>query len=507
MRLKTIVLIYVFILFSVPCRGQGKNSFEEYKKKKEAEFTQYKAKKEKDFEEYRRKRNEEFAEYVRKKWGKVDVKPAIKRPKDETVPPVVTPKEDISPAPAPSPKPLPFDEVVPTPKPTPQPKPVEPIKEIKDDDKLTVAPTVPFSFFGTPGKVRVDKNNLFRLSAVSENAIADAWLRLSGKEFTNLVYDCLQLRDEYKLNDWAYLCMLGEMADAVCGKGTNESTLLLAYVYCQSGYKMRFGNENGTLRMLFASKHIIYQWNYFVDGSDKLYPYGSQKSTSMYICSQKYPSEKSMSLLMSGCPEFIDKPSSGTPHKSKRNSEMDYTATVNRNMLDFYSSYPSSMINDNFVTKWAMYANMPMPANIKKSLYPGLKRDIAGKSQLDAVNMILNWVQTGFEYEYDDKIWGYDRAFFPEESLYYPYCDCEDRSILLTRIVRDLLGLKCILIYYPGHLAAAVEFTEGNPTGDYIQLDGHRFYITDGTILGYGAPVGATMTGMDNATSKVILLE
>ena len=34
--------------------------------------------------------------------------------------------------------------------------------------------------------------------------------------------------------------------------------------------------------------------------------------------------------------------------------------------------------------------------------------------------------------------------------------NCEDRAILFTRIVRDLLGLKCILIYYPGHLASAV---------------------------------------------------
>lgn len=55
--------------------------------------------------------------------------------------------------------------------------------------------------------------------------------------------------------------------------------------------------------------------------------------------------------------------------------------------------------------------------------------------------MILNWVQTGSEYEYDDKVWRHDRAFFAEETLYYPYCDCEDRSILFSRFVRDLLGL------------------------------------------------------------------
>lgn len=106
---------------------------------------------------------------------------------------------------------------------------------------------------------------------------------------------------------------------------------------------------------------------------------------------------------------------------------------------------------------------------------------------MEAVNKLLNWVQTAFVYEYDDKVWGHDRAFFSEETLYYPYCDCEDRAILFTRLVRDLLGLQTILVYYPGHLACAVCFTD-KVAGDYILLDGKRFVITDPTYI--GAPVG-----------------
>ena len=101
-------------------------------------------------------------------------------------------------------------------------------------------------------------------------------------------------------------------------------------------------------------------------------------------------------------------------------------------------------------------------------------------------------------------MWGDDRAFFAEESLFYPYCDCEDRSILFTRLVRDLLGLKCILVYYPGHLASAVCFNQ-HVAGDYIELGGKRFVIADATYV--NAPVGATMPKMDNSTAKVIMLE
>ena len=112
-------------------------------------------------------------------------------------------------------------------------------------------------------------------------------------------------------------------------------------------------------------------------------------------------------------------------------------------------------------------------------------------------------MQTAFEYGYDDKIWGGDRAFFAEETLFYPYCDCEDRSILFSRLVRDLVGLKVILVYYPGHLASAVCF-DTDVKGDYIQLNDDKFTICDATYI--GAPLGRTMPGMNNEKATVILL-
>lgn len=94
--------------------------------------------------------------------------------------------------------------------------------------------------------------------------------------------------------------------------------------------------------------------------------------------------------------------------------------------------------------------------------------------------------------------------FFADETLYYPSCDCEDRAILFTRLIRDLLGLKTALIYYPGHLASAVCFTE-NVAGDYLLLEDNRYLICDPTYI--NAPVGKTMPDMDNKKAKVILLD
>lgn len=137
-------------------------------------------------------------------------------------------------------------------------------------------------------------------------------------------------------------------------------------------------------------------------------------------------------------------------------------------------------------------------------LYPQLKQFIAGKTEKEAVGILLNWIQYAFPYEFDDVMWGGDRTFFTEETLFYKACDCEDRSILLTRLVRDLVGLKCVLIYYPGHLAAAVHFNE-EVKGDSFFLDDEQYVVCDPTYI--GADIGMQIPGMDIDAARVIAIE
>jgi hypothetical protein len=132
-----------------------------------------------------------------------------------------------------------------------------------------------------------------------------------------------------------------------------------------------------------------------------------------------------------------------------------------------------------------------------------LRIAVEGLSEKDAVNKLLQFVQTAFVYEYDDKVWGADRAFFAEETLYYPYADCEDRAVLFSRLVRDIVGLDVVLLYYPGHLAAAVEFNE-EVLGDYLLYDKRKYIVCDPTYI--GAPVGRTMPNMNIQEAQIIIL-
>ena len=124
--------------------------------------------------------------------------------------------------------------------------------------------------------------------------------------------------------------------------------------------------------------------------------------------------------------------------------------------------------------------------------------------KVPAVDLKAHDPYIAFEYQYDEKVWGGDRAFFAEETLYYPYADCEDRSILYSRLVRDLLGLDVVLVYYPGHLATAVRFPMQLP-GDFFELESGKYLVCDPTYI--GAPIGVSMPNMDEQKAKVILLQ
>ena len=446
------------------------------------------------FDDFRSRANEQYAEAMKRAWERFNAQPAVPRPKDETVPPVVLPEEDRD-KPIET-RPVPIKDVVTPPAPAPQPAPVSPVEERPQPERI-----------GRVGFVCQDETR-----SAHERQLAAQTLILRQRRAGSSMEPTGQGRRAQqhaarlpRPAPGTATLRLGLPQHAITpgSKGlqeTNEATLLTAYLYCQSGYQMRLA-RNERVVLLFASNHAIYNSGYYRLENTNFYPFGGEEPL-LEICDAKFPKEQPMSLLIPRAQQLAQQPSTPRTLTSKRYADISVTTSVNKNMIDFYDSYPTSEVNDNFMTRWAMYGNTPLDDRVKAELYPALRAKIAGGGELEAANKLLNWVQTAFEYEYDEVVWGHDRAFFAEETLYYPYCDCEDRAILYTRLVRDLLGLKTILVYYPGHLACAVGF-EGQVAGDYILLDGKRFVVTDPTYI--GASVGMTMPGMDNSQASVIL--
>jgi len=398
--------------------------------------------------------------------------------------------------------------------------------EIADNDiALTENNVKSFTYLGTT--MSVDLANLpdkLKLNSIQPQKVADAWTLCSERQYVGLIQDCLDLKDEYKLCDWAYLQMLKAMSDTFFGGDSNESIFLTAYLYCQSGYRIRLGETGGKLLLLYGSQHVIYNQPYFKMGDTYLYALGGgARSLSFINACDKAINEKEqpLSLIISDEPALASATSNKRIVASNKYPEMRMEVSVNENLIRFYNDYPSSELNNDPLTRWAMYANAPLSEEVKLQVYPILKNALDGLSDVEKVRRLLSLIQPRAEWEHpetsliygnDNDMWGHDRAFFAEETLYYPYSDCEDHAILFSRMVRDLVGLQVMLVYYPEpcpvHLATAVRFNQPL-TGDHqdaIQLaNGDIYYICDPT--NYIPEPGVTMRGEDNRLAKVMVLE
>lgn len=486
---RVLFILALALLLPLPIHAQ-ENVREQYEKFKQKSITSYNS--------FREQCNKEYAEFLQRVWESYKVGPTIEKPREEEVPPVVIEEERDQVHPIEDNE-LSYDEVVPIPEIEPQPQPVEPV--VPAPLPVVQENWCEFDFFGTPMKVRAEDKHKFKLKSLEGESVAKVWKQLSGKEYDNMLADCLQIRSDYKLSDWAYLLMLLSFSNTWLNS-TNENILLTAYLFCQSGYKMRLGTNDKELCLLYGTKHQVYGIpGYKIDGYYYYQLNGEDKE--MRIANFTFPKEQALSLAISELPR-LNRDESDIRTLTSQGYKTASSCSINKNLLDFFTFYPTSQLDDNPMTRWALYANTPIDAKVKTQLYPSLRKAIEGQDNPKAADILLDFVQTAFEYEYDDKVWGTDRAFFAEESLYYPYCDCEDRSILYSHLVRDLLGLDVILVYYPGHLATAVKLNE-EVKGDYILLNGDKFLVCDPTYI--GAPIGMTMPDMDNKTAKVILLK
>lgn len=470
---KAYLLVILLIAILLPLNSQ---TFEERQKQIEEQFNAYKQKQEREYQAFYDRMNAQYADYLKRSWQKREMVKGVEKPKDETVPPVKYEGEENIEH---KQKAVVIEKSVV--EPAPQPVIPEPVKP-------TIYRIQSFSFYGTQLECRYPDNKEIHISDINPENIAAAWNIMSDESYYVMIHDCLQIRDSLKLCDWAFLGMLDSLAQGIYGRG-NDATFVQAYLFSKSGYAMRFGNLNNRLIMLVGCKHIISDASYIPMDGMNFYALG-EDIYRVEISDAKFDGEKAIELSISDNQNLMFNPTEKREIKSELGVAVK--CSVNHNLIDFFNAYPTPLVEfgNGYAIDWKLYAYTPLDKNVSEELYSQLRNAIQGKDNLGAVNILLNWVQTSFEYQYDDSVWGHDRAFFPSETLYYPYCDCEDRSILFTRLVRDLLHLDVALVYYPGHLATAVKFNE-QVNGDFIMADGQRYIICDPTYI--GAPVGLSM--------------
>ena len=485
-----IAIIAILILGGNSLSAQD---FQSYRRQQQEAFQTYKQKTQEEWEAYRRKVNEVFAEFMKKPWEqKEGEQPKPEPSKVPDIPPVILPEIDID---------IPVDN----------PIDVEITLPALEEEPIHVAPipykpkpaekSIQFSFYGTLGRIRFDNNKKAILCGVDEKDVAQFWKGLSGEAYDNVVADCQDIRHKRDLCDWAYYRMTEKVAETLYST-KNERAVFHAWLLTQSGFSIRLGRENGNIHLLLGTTSLLFGKPYWKLGGGYYSLMDDELITSMYIMDALFPETSPLRTRMFSNNYFEKSPTARRQLISRKYPGTNAWVSCEKNTIDFFQDVPMSAMEGTEDTDYLLYAGMPISEKAGHGLLPILFEQVAGKSEAEAANILLNFVQTAFEYKTDEEVWGRERPFFPEETLYYPYSDCEDRAILFCNLVREVLRLDVAFISYPGHLATAVHFNEDIP-GDFFIVDGKRYLVCDPTYI--NAPIGMTMPGMQNQNARVIL--
>ena len=474
------------------------DTIEELRNQFKQELSDFRKQAKVEMDRFRQRANEEYAEQLKNPWRSLPQETKIEIP-DIPSPPPPPLKDDKEPV-KPIDKEVPIDTIVLIPKPKPQPKPVYPIKEVPE---LSL-PDVTKTFYGTLVKVRGAKFSEFKLQSNDPSSLSTGWKTLADTENDNFILDCLRLRNELRLPDWGYFKLVDELLSSYAPSGTDTHSFLMNYVLTQSGYatKICVASDNH-LRLLFGFNGIMFRRPYLKIDGKNFYGYKDIPEGQISIAQTGFKDEKNFSMDIPEAPNLKYSPGNTRVLNVHGYPDIKITCTANKNLVDFYNDYPNAALDNVEYTRWAIQGNTPMSKELENAIYPVLREKVKGMNQSQAVNFILKVAQS-FEYGYDDEIWGHDRTFWAEESWHYPLSDCEDHAVNLTRMVRDILGLDAVLIFYPGHLSAGIAITDGSQSGDYVVHNGKKYTVCDGTY--FYASAGQTAPNYDNTSAILIPL-
>lgn len=394
------------------------------------------------------------------------------------------------------------------PAPAPAPTPAAPVPDNIQREVASLEAAAQAEAFGSAFELRFDPRMRFRLSGrLSEHRVAEGWERLEQTEYELLLYQLTRQARELNLNDWGYAQLVARASRKVIPNDKNARVLLQWFMLSQMGYIATVAYERDRLHLLLPTQQTLYGKTYLSSKSQKLYAIdleGEELSVGQaHVFAHKYPeASRVMDLRVREAPRFRPSVKQRTVPFQYLGQSYRVPVVANRNLVAFYGTYP-------FVDL-SIYLGAPAAAETRSTLVDTLRRMVRrlpareGVSRrVEAVNFLLHFVQA-MPYKTDAEQFGRERYLFADETLYFPYSDCEDRSVLLAYLVREITGLEVVGLLYPGHAATAIHFPEP-VKGDWVSQGGKRYVVADPSYI--GADLGETLPSAQAQLARIIRVE
>lgn len=449
--------------------GQNRESFSEFRKGL--------------FEDYNKFRNsilEDYDRFLSEAWEnyqQIKGEDRYQKPKPHRAPSVEPAPQPEVPTPQPAypiPKP-----VKPDPRPVkPDPQPVKPVPQPAVPVPQQPASSFRFPYFGMEVSVRDKVIDMGRpLGAPTDYGAR--WREMSRSGAESIIPELKRVAADFGLNDYLTFRLVRDYVYARYPDAHVTSlTALEHYLLANMGYDVRIAVDNvGAPLLLIPFDHQVYARAYMPLGASRYYvfpPDGYELNPESNISTCRLPADgnpgRTMDLTIRGL-MLPDKP----VDFNVTFEDITLRGRVNENVMKVVYNYPQMPIGD--------YAVSTLLPDLRDDLTRQLKSQLAGLGERQAVDKLLEFTQKAFEYATDEDFHGFEKPYFIEEIVYYPKCDCEDRSLFYTYMLWNVLGIRNHLLGFPGHESVGVNLSEA-VSGTSYEWKGRRYYISDPTYIG-----------------------
>lgn len=502
--------------FLAPCEAGAQNDFEAFRRREAEQMRAFMS-----------REDSAFTSFLKREWKDFELSLAdrpLVRPKPTARP--VAPPRDPAPAPAGNPTPIPAPVTTPAPAANPPasvtPDPAAPVlpggaipaagvlpsgaprpRPISSAAGLGNAPADALNTLFYGGFVSVPKVDLGLKplpSDITSQSIADFWGQISKAPTKEVLAALKKHRDLMSLGDWAYAQLVYRTSLRMAGSDTTAARLIAWHLLVKSGYVARVGFKGQTVHVLLKSNELLYGTSFFTIDNAKYYVVDlagglSPSVGSIRTYDRDHPeATRALGFQMTSLPIFAEDLQPRMLRFEYRQRKYEIAVGVNRNLIDFLTYYPQTELRG--------YLNAEIESTAMANLVEALRPHVAGRAEADAVNFLLRMVQTSFDYKTDRNQFNREKWFFPEETLFYPFSDCEDRSILFSYLVRKLVPTVSVVgLVYADHVATAVRFSSP-VAGDSRMHNGQRYVVTDPTYI--GADVGMEMPQYKGTSPTIV---
>ena len=441
------------------------------------------------FSSFKEERDREFSNYLNNEWKAYKESQGISAYEEPK--PIALPKAQER-------KPVKIEKrvLVSVPEPVTAPK--------KRFTKIIIPPasqelkTLYINYFGVELSLHYDRSLLFSMNSVSQSSISSVWKKLANSKYETTLNELNEVSKKLRLNDWAKYLLITQVANGIY-QNENEARLFSWFALLKMDYDARVAYQNHRVILLVPIEGELYSTVYYDLKGKRYYAvdyYAKGRLGPVTTYDNSYSgANKTLDFALEELPllseEKIAKSFSfSIGHAKPQAIHLAY----DKNLLHFFQSYPQ--------VSYRHYFFAPEAYVLDTSLKAAFEPILRGKSQSEALDIILAFVQKAFKYRVDKDQFDKEKVMFASETIFYPYSDCEDRAILFAHMVKLLLGMDVIGVKYPNHMATAVHIQE-KVKGEYISFNNKSYIIADPTYI--NANLGLSMPKYAGSRSYILV--